>query len=215
MVGAKGLVLAVFATFLITAPGQAALSPKEPAVFNSYAQAGLELPKWRSIVRRLKRERAVFIGCRENPASCPSEKVADWVRRLEKMRKLDRKSQVALVNRIANKSPYITDDVNYGQSDYWATPSEFLARSGDCEDYAIFKFFSLRLLGLENEKMRIVVVRDNMRGIAHAVLAVELDDGTYILDNQVKGIKPERRVNRYTPYYSFNETVGWLHSRRA
>jgi predicted transglutaminase-like cysteine proteinase len=50
-------------------------------------------------------------------------------------------------NRFLNDWRYKPDDQNYGQRDYWATPLEFLRRSGDCEDYAIAKYVTLRELG--------------------------------------------------------------------
>ena len=52
--------------------------------------------------------------------------------------------QLAAVNRFVNQWPYRTDADNYGRSDYWATPLEFFRRSGDCEDYVIAKYRSLR-----------------------------------------------------------------------
>ena len=37
------------------------------------------------------------------------------------------------VNAMMNKVPYIEDTKNWGSSDYWETPVEFLSRGGDCE----------------------------------------------------------------------------------
>ena len=68
-----------------------------------------------------------------------------------------RTDQVALlfeVNAYINKiMPYRTDDVVYGRSDYWATPSEFLTNTGDCEDYSIIKYVSLLELGFDENRL--------------------------------------------------------------
>ena len=42
------------------------------------------------------------------------------------------------------------------KKDYWATPIEFMGTgAGDCEDYAIAKYFSLINLGIPEDKLRI------------------------------------------------------------
>ena len=113
--------------------------------------------------------------------------------------------QLQAVNRFLNDWRYKPDDQNYGQRDYWATPLEFLRRSGDCEDYAIAKYVTLRQLGFAPEQLRLVVVQDVVRDLAHAVLAVYLDEQVYILDNLTKAVLPQERIGQYVPYYSINE----------
>ncbi len=60
--------------------------------------------------------------------------------------------QIQAVNQFLNQWQYKTDEQNYGQRDYWAAPLEFLRRSGDCEDYAIVKYVSLRQLGFAADR---------------------------------------------------------------
>ena len=56
---------------------------------------------------------------------------------------------VTKVNDFFNEVSFSFDKDIYGVSDYWATPFEFLARDkGDCEDYAIAKYFVLNHLGI-------------------------------------------------------------------
>ena len=55
-------------------------------------------------------------------------------------------------NKIA-RTTYLEDLANYGLPDYWATPLQFLDRDGDCEDYAIAKFVSLRELGFAADEL--------------------------------------------------------------
>ena len=54
----------------------------------------------------------------------------------------------------------------WGVMDYWETPAEFFQKSGDCEDFAIAKYFALRDLGFPASQMRIVVLKDTLRNLA-------------------------------------------------
>ena len=86
-----------------------------------------------------------------------------------------------------------------------------MSRSGDCEDYAIAKYFALRALGFDRDALRIVVLKDRIRGIGHAVLAVYLADDILILDNLSDRIFSHLKYKHYVPQYSMNETARWAH----
>lgn len=120
-------------------------------------------------------------------------------------------SLLRYVNAFWNAWPYREDRDVWGREDYWAIPQEFLRRSGDCEDYAIIKYFTLKELGLSPKTMRIVVVRDTVRNLGHAVLAVYMDGTAYILDNLSNAILPHDRLRQYRPQYSVNEQGRWAH----
>ena len=121
------------------------------------------------------------------------------------------KAMLDVVNRFWNTWPYRADKEVWGQDDFWATPAEFLQRSGDCEDYCIAKYFTLRELGVAADDMRIVIVRETIRGIAHAVLAVYEGQQVHILDNLSDHVRPMRRVRNYQPVFSVNENGRWMH----
>ena len=115
------------------------------------------------------------------------------------------------VNRWANNHPYVEDWANWGLPDYWETPKEFLTRGGDCEDFAIIKYFTLRRLGFDANDLRIMIVNDTNLQIYHAVLAVRQKDGEpLILDNQAKDVIPASVASQYHLIYSLNETGWWL-----
>jgi len=137
--------------------------------------------------------------------------MAEWLAFLDGLRDKPLDRQLARVNDYANERPYIFDIDNYGVEDYWAIPREFLPIGGDCEDFAITKFFSLRWLGYAAEKMRIVVVQDTNLRVPHAVLSVESEETVLILDNQVDAVLPAGEILHYTPVYSINEEAWWLH----
>lgn len=117
------------------------------------------------------------------------------------------------VNSIVNKVRYVPDSKNYGQNDYWATPVEFFAKGGDCEDYAIAKYTALRALGVPEDRLRVAIVQDMQKNVPHAILIVYTDQGAMILDNQIKTAVSADRVAHYKPIFSINRDAWWLHTK--
>ena len=139
-------------------------------------------------------------------------RVARWFESVEYLKNASIEKKLRRVNSKLNDNPYLTDIRNWGIEDYWETPLEFLKRRGDCEDYAISKYETLKFLGVDPSQMRIVVVTDTNLGINHAVLVVRVEDKNYVLDNQTDHVIDSRRIRHYRPLYSVNETGWWLHS---
>ncbi|MBL6934968.1 MAG: transglutaminase-like cysteine peptidase [Alphaproteobacteria bacterium] len=167
-------------------------------------------PKWTGVIDRY------FSDANVKKGSCEKTKfnkchLKAWKSFLKKIEGKDRKTQIKKVNDFMNRAKYIVDTKNYQQPDYWATPGQFFNKNGDCEDYAIAKYMSLRALGFGNEDMRIVVLQDLNLKIPHAVLAVYTDNGPVLLDNQIPQVIPAKSVFHYKPVYSMNENFWWLH----
>lgn len=137
--------------------------------------------------------------------------ISDWQRDLNAYQGLSMKQMANSVNNLVNKTRYIQDKNNWGKSDYWATPVEFLKRGGDCEDFAIAKYTALRSLGVPEERLRIAIVQDLQKNIPHAILIVYTDEGSYILDNQNKRMVSAEHGTRYKPIFSINRQAWWLH----
>jgi predicted transglutaminase-like cysteine proteinase len=176
------------------------------------APAGAAIPQWQHLRVRLDQQRGAWQACVRDERLCGSSQARAWRALLRDLRGRPLEQQMRAVNDFANRLRYVADIRHWGQSDYWATPLEFLtAGAGDCEDYAILKYAGLRELGVPVEQLRLVVVEDTSRGIAHAVLAVRADTTTWILDNQESAILPDQRITHYEPYYSLNETGRWSH----
>ncbi|MDE5833216.1 MAG: transglutaminase-like cysteine peptidase [Desulfovibrio sp.] len=119
--------------------------------------------------------------------------------------------QLQVINEFWNKWKYIDDRANWGMADYWAYPAQFLKKSGDCEDYAIVKYFTLKELGFDPHLMRIVVLKNTFTGEGHAVLAVYMNNDVYILDNLSPVVLSHKRIGQYEPQYSVNEFQRWQH----
>ncbi len=160
------------------------------------------VPKWKRLLERLEREWPRYEACLARAEACPSPRAVAWRDLLRRLADRPRAVQVVEVDRFANALPYRTDPEVWGRSDYWATPFEFLARSGDCEDYAIAKYVSLRLLGVPARDMRLIVLQDTRRDIPHAVLEVRVDGRDLLLDNLSERPRPAETVPYYRPYYA-------------
>ena len=78
------------------------------------------------------------------------------------------------------------DAVIKKQEDDWATPKEFLMVGyGDCEDYAIIKYYSLIKLGFDEKKLFVTVVKEKFYGGHHMVLTYfkNENESPLVLDN--------------------------------
>jgi len=139
--------------------------------------------------------------------------IQDFKNNLSAYQGLPLNKMAVKVNDLLNKQRYIGDDKNYGATDYWATPVEFLTKGGDCEDYAIAKYTALRALGVPEERLRIAIVQDLQKNIPHAILVVYTDQGPLLLDNQIKTAVNASRVSHYKPIFSINRDAWWLHTK--
>jgi len=133
----------------------------------------------------------------------------NWKYFIDSIRNKPKAQQLYLVNLWINQFPYKQDNWIYNQSDYWASPSEFFANGGDCEDYVITKYITLRLLGFKPDDMKMAIVYDVFSGTDHALLIVNHDKDSYILDNREQMTLPEHYRERYRPHYTFNEKEIW------
>jgi predicted transglutaminase-like cysteine proteinase len=82
---------------------------------------------------------------------------------------------------------------------------------GDCEDFAIAKMDMLAALGVARADMRLIIARDLVRNADHAVLIVQLDGGSVMLDNVTDRLLDGRAPNDYRPIMSFSQNAKWVH----
>jgi predicted transglutaminase-like cysteine proteinase len=198
------------AVLALLASGEARSFPADLFGFRQQAQEDIaDFPQWVSVLERHLRDDLVEGDCGERRLNrCH---LAEWRTLIEGIRSLSPEEQLDRVNRYVNERRYILDIDLYGLEDYWAIPREFLPQGGDCEDFAIAKFLSLKWLGYDPGSIRVVVVQDTNLRIPHAVLAVQRGDDIRILDNQVRRVVSHRDIVHYVPVYSINEQRWWLH----
>ncbi|MAA64030.1 MAG: sulfate adenylyltransferase [Alteromonadaceae bacterium] len=121
--------------------------------------------------------------------------------------------QLRLVNSFFNELNFVNDIEHWHTEDYWATPVEFLATNGgDCEDFSIAKYLTLRAMGVPDEQLRITYVKALQLNQAHMVLAwyPTPTADPLILDNLINEIRPASERNDLEPVYSFNGKGLWL-----
>ena len=164
------------------------------------------IPKWVEALGRVNKEN-LLAKCRDGQCT---GKHKSWNEFVQETRGVGRFEQLVRVHRWINRYKYIEDIDLWGRSDYWATPGEFLSLSGDCEDYSIAKYYTLKALGWSDADLRLVVLRDTVRNIAHAVLAVNYNGENYILDNLATEPLQDKYLRQYTPYYAVNATSRWV-----
>ncbi|MBJ6800606.1 transglutaminase-like cysteine peptidase [Geomonas propionica] len=123
------------------------------------------------------------------------------------------------VNRFFNERLRFDSDWDvWGVEDYWATPIEFLAKgAGDCEDFAIAKYFTLKAMGVEDDKLRITYVKALRFNIHHMVLTYYStpEAEPLVLDNLVDSIDHASRRSDLVPILSFNGSGLWLAKQRG
>ena len=120
-------------------------------------------------------------------------------------------------NQFLNQVEYIEDIYHWGQKDYWATPIEFLVTTGgDCEDYTIAKYFTLKAMGVAEEKLNLTYVKALTYNVHHMVLTYYSTPGSepLVLDNIETEIRPASQRQDLLPIYSFNGTGLWLAKQR-
>jgi len=169
------------------------------------------LPNWGRIITEYNNESPDYLACSSNPLECPSANMKAWQTLVDKAAVRSPAAQMEEVNVWFNALPYKQDGWSYGRSDHWASLREFLTHAGDCEDFAIAKYLTLRQLGFPASSMLVVMVYDVYSGTDHAFLAVDVGGVTHILDNREESTDPENFKDRYTPHFAFNEISLWTY----
>lgn len=167
---------------------------------------------WQSVLAQVEKERPLYGFCGGSDDTLCSPQIRKWRQEIARLRPLSPREQIRQLNKFANGIVhYAKDKAVHGVQDHWASPIQFLQQSGDCEDYATLKFFSLLELGFSNDAVRVAVVRDRKRKILHAVVTVKIENETLVLDNLFDHPVAHHHMLRYIPVYSFNLTTQWAH----
>lgn len=146
--------------------------------------------------------------------------VGDWRRMLQDANAQPEQARLERVNSFFNRRIRFDDDALIWQTnDYWATPLETMGRkAGDCEDFAIAKYVSLRLLGVPADKLRLIYVRAQIGGPSSPVSQAHMVVGYFptpdaeplVLDNLIGEIRPAARRPDLFPVFSFNDAGLWV-----
>jgi predicted transglutaminase-like cysteine proteinase len=136
------------------------------------------------------------------------QRIQAWEALIKSSDQLTEQDKLSEVNRFFNRQIRFVDDIRlWNVNDYWATPIEMLIKgAGDCEDYSIAKYFTLRRLGIPSDKLRITYVKALNYNQAHMVLTYYASPSAepLVLDNLINQIKPASQRKDLLPVYAFN-----------
>lgn len=168
-------------------------------------------PAWQNTLYRHQAEREAIHQCLGDEAACTA-RFRSLRHVLLKGADLRLEQQVRLVNRYINGQRYKDDRVSSRSSagNQWETLTGFLHRGGDCEDFAVAKYFILREFGVGAEDMRVVIGREPQRATHHAMLAIRVDEEVWLLENDNRIHRNGNQdIKRFV--YAINEQGIWDH----
>jgi predicted transglutaminase-like cysteine proteinase len=151
-----------------------------------------------------------------------AERLSKWRELVLRLADADEREKLARINDFFNELPNVSDQEHWAHLDYWATPVELLATNGgDCEDFALAKYFTLRAAGVPSERLRVTYVRawrpQQSRMEPHMVLAYYPgpESEPLILDNLIADIRPAAARTDLAPTLSFNAEGLWSAKQRG
>lgn len=185
------------------APDPVERSAEPFGLWASHLAGGGLLAKWQGIQRRLDDEMVQLALCEGDPDRCASPAALQFLAIVDTARTRDGRARLGEINRAINLAIRPLGDLEqYGEIDLWSPPLATLTRgAGDCEDYAIAKFVALQRAGISPDDLRIVIMRDTIRGDDHAVAAARLDGQWLTLDNRRMAMIEDAQVRNYRPSF--------------
>ncbi len=159
----------------------------------------------------------LIISVEKKHGPIAANRIRFWANLIKQGKHLAEIDKLKQVNNFFNGARFVTDQEAWNNEDYWATPSEFLVRdAGDCEDFAIAKYFTLRFMGIKDKKMRLSYVKSLTLNQPHMVLTYYTSptEVPLVLDNIERQILPADERDDLVPVYSFNGTTLWLAKTR-
>ncbi len=194
----------------LISPGALDLIRKSAEPFGLFAlrlSSGGLREKWMGVERRLDDERVQLALCDGDRARCVSPAALRLLAIVDSARAREGRARLGEINRAINLAIRpMSDMAQYGQIDVWSSPLvTFTTGAGDCEDYAIAKFVALRLAGISPDDLRIVIMRDTIRGEDHAVAMARLDDHWLTLDNRRMAMIEDIDVRNHRPLFVIDD----------
>ena len=163
--------------------------------------------KWIGVERKLDDERVQLALCDGDRERCASAAALQFLGIVDAARAKQGRAQFGEINRAINLAIKPQSDMaQHGVIDVWSSPLDtFASGAGDCEDYAIAKFVALRMAGVAREDIRIVVLRDLLRGEDHAVTLARLDGHWLTLDNRRMALIEDVEIRNHRPLFVIDD----------
>lgn len=172
-------------------------------LFATQLSAGGLVEKWKGLERELEDDMVQLALCDGDRARCVSPAALKFLAIVDGARTREGRARFGEINRAVNLAIKATSDMaQFGRIDVWSSPlATFASGAGDCEDYAIAKFAALRMAGISAEDLRIVVLRDLLRGEDHAVVLARLEGRWLTLDNRRMAMIEDVDVRNHRPLF--------------
>jgi predicted transglutaminase-like cysteine proteinase len=164
--------------------------------------------KWQGVERQLEDDMVQLALCDGDRERCVSPAALQFLAIVDTARAREGRARFGEINRAINLAIRpMSDMAQYGQIDVWSPPLDtFATGAGDCEDYAIAKFAALRMAGVSAEDIRLVVLRDLLRGEDHAVVLARLDGHWLTLDNRRMAMIEDIDVRNHRPLFVIDDS---------
>jgi predicted transglutaminase-like cysteine proteinase len=142
-----------------------------------------------------------------------------WKYMLHELADLPDEEKIKRVSRFFHRNLGQDSDMNiWGVEDYWATPLETMGMGkGDCNDWAIAKYYSLRIAGIDDDSLRLIYTTAEIRSgwssrtEPHMVLGYYPEAGSVplIMDNIDSRVRLASQRRDLRPVFSFNSEGMW------
>lgn len=167
----------------------------------------------------------LLAGCGSAPkAPAPSgisneteQRVNAWRQLIDRGRDWSDQRQLTAANDFINQNQFVDDIIHWNKEDYWATPLQtIVTEGGDCEDFAVAKYFTLTEMGMSADKLRLTYVKALTLDQAHMVVSyyASPNEIPLVLDNLDPVIRPATERDDLLPVYSFNGDGLWLNKQQ-
>ncbi len=134
------------------------------------------------------------------------QRIYNFKKFFQKTKTYDEIKKLNRVNSYINKIIGKADKTNE-----WITPKEFMIRGrGDCEDYTLTKYFALKKLNIDTNKIYPSVVKVKGSKDYHMVLLYEKDNKHLVLDNLSWKMLPLQKRKNLEFFYAFNEKGSYI-----
>ena len=185
-------------------PAELSIAPsEEPFGLNTMpAASGDILTKWSRVENDISVEKKILTSCGKSVTECSSA-AKKFLAIVAEGRTRSGRARIGVINRAINLAVRpMSDLAQWGVEDRWTAPLATLTSGlGDCEDYAIAKYFALTEAGIAAKDVKLVVVRDLVVDEDHAVVAVRLDGSWLILDNRRLALVNDIEMRRVIPLF--------------
>ncbi len=140
---------------------------------------------------------------------------------MQQIKPLNDFRKIQVINNYFNQFKNISDLTLWGTKEYWATPKELLSQNGgDCEDFAVAKYYFLKKAGVREKSLRlayvIAYIKETMSIENHLVLLYynKSTDQEYVLDNINKSIEPVLQRKDLSYQFAFNQLKVWTLNKK-